>query len=373
VSRAKALLFTAILWALAFASGEGLARAVFALRGLPPPDADPSLAEEWSWAAEHLRRGQAVLPGLAEFDPSLGWRLRPNLVRDAARTNAAGMRGEREFAHERAPGRRRLLLVGDSYTFGSGVRDDETFAAVLAGRHLPGWEVLNLAVPGYGTDQQVLAYEHSGRRYRPDVVVLGFFVRDYGRNLLRFRGYAKPRFELDDAGELRVTGSPVPAPEVLLEQYRSGERQIGRPARSYLVEIARGRLAELRLRRIDADQEGWRLLAKLMERFAAVVRESGAEPLWVLLPGRERVEQGDDRFGELEPLCEAHARRIGLAYLSLTGPLQRLEEQEPAFRSDDSGGHLSVAGHREAARAIFAAMRARGWTGEPPLDVASGS
>jgi hypothetical protein len=368
---ARTLVFTVLVWSLGLASAEGIARLVFAVRGDPPPSSDPSLSEEWRWANDHLREGKAVLAGLATYDPLLGWRLRSDLRLDGVQTNSLGMRARVEFPLDPPTGRRRLLMVGDSYTFGSGVRNEETFGQVLADRHLPGWDVLNLAVPGYGTDQQVLSFEHVGLRYRPDVVLLGFFVRDYHRNLLRFRGYSKPRFEFDEAGELRLVGSPVLAPEALLEEYRSGARSLGSARSFYLLEIVRGRLAELRERRIGDDTEGWRLLAKLMERFDRRVRESGAEPLWVLLPGRERVEGGDDRFGTLEALCEAHARRIGLAYLSLTEPLQRVQRSEPAFRPDGSGGHLSVAGNRAAAREIFLAMRARGWIGEPPVDVSA--
>ncbi len=361
LGRGKTLLFTLLFWSIGMAAAEGIARLVFLLRGEAPPSADASLAEEWRWAQEHLRAGEAVLPGLAEFDPRLGWRLRPNLRREGAQTNAAGMRANLEFPLEPAEGRRRLVLVGDSYTFGSGVHNQETFAQQLADRHLPGWDVLNLAVPGYGTDQQVLAFEHVGARYRPDVVVLGFFVRDYERNLLAFRGYQKPRFRLDGRGELRLDDAALIPPEALLDQYLRGERRVGDGARLYLLEIARGRLSDLRDRRIHSGAEGWRVLARLMQRFASGARERGAEPLFVLLPGRDRIETGDDRFGELERLCAQHARGIGLAYLSLTEPLRELERHERAFKPDGSGGHFSIAGNRVAAREIFEAMRAQGW------------
>jgi len=63
-------------------------------------------------------------------------------------------------------------MLGDSVTFGSGVRDDGTFCALRAWRY----DVVNLGVEGYGTDQELLQLEHEGLAYHPDVVVLNFTV-----------------------------------------------------------------------------------------------------------------------------------------------------------------------------------------------------
>ena len=50
-------------------------------------------------------------------------------------------------------------------------------ASALADLLAPrGVEVLNLGVGGYGTAQQLLTLEEDGLRYRPDLVVLGFFL-----------------------------------------------------------------------------------------------------------------------------------------------------------------------------------------------------
>ncbi len=364
VRMAKTALFALITWAVSLLAAEGITRALYAWRGGLPPTRDPSLAEEWQWAERHLEAGAAVLPGIGVFDPLLGWRTPPNQQLDV-RTNAAGMRANREVAREREPGRRRLLLVGDSYTFGAGVRSEETFARLLEDVHLADWDVLNLGVSGYGTDQQVLSFEYEGRRYHPDVVALGLFVRDYSRNLMRFRGYAKPRFVLDGAGGLRLEGSPVEPPAALLAAYRSGEREIRTESPSYLLELLLERFHALRLSQINSGSEGWRLLAALMERFARAVRESGAKPLLVLIPSRDALEEGGGRFAPLEALVEEHAAEIGLPYLSLTEPLRaHARPDDLVYQTKDRGGHFTATGHRLAAEAIHAFMRARGWTQE---------
>ena len=147
------------------------------------------------------------------YDPYTGWRAAPE---PGSQTS-----GPEEIAPAGEPARRRILFVGDSYTYGQGVKRQEAFAHRLGERLRPDWEVLNLAAPGYGTDQQILSFEREGASFVPDVVVLGFYVSDYKRNLISFRGYAKPMFVLEGDG-LRLVNSPVIAPKTLFEEYATG-------------------------------------------------------------------------------------------------------------------------------------------------------
>ncbi len=100
------------------------------------------------------------------------------------RTNALGFRG-RETTLEKPDGIFRILGMGDSFTFGTGVRREDTFLAVLE-RQLdqavgPGRvEVLNLGVMGYNTVQEEALLRQVGARYQPDLVVICFFLNDTG-------------------------------------------------------------------------------------------------------------------------------------------------------------------------------------------------
>jgi lysophospholipase L1-like esterase len=96
-------------------------------------------------------------------------------------TNTRGLR-ERELSTEKPPGVTRLLFLGDSVTFGAGVRDDESFPrlleAALAGGGSGRVETLNAGVVGYNTTQELARLQTVGLEYRPDVVVLTFVVND---------------------------------------------------------------------------------------------------------------------------------------------------------------------------------------------------
>jgi hypothetical protein len=107
------------------------------------------------------------------------------------------------------------LILGDSFTFGDEVSDDETYAFYLQ-QMLPQAEVINMGVHGYGHDQMLILLREEGIKYEPDIVIVGFLALDMSRNLLSFRDFAKPRYVLEK-GKLRLTGTPIPRPEEILK------------------------------------------------------------------------------------------------------------------------------------------------------------
>ena len=96
--------------------------------------------------------------------------------------NSQGLRGP-ERPRERLPDRGpRIVCVGDSHTFGTGVAEQETWparlAAALAARGCPRVEVLNAGVPGFDTAQEAVWLERAGLVHAPDLVLLQYFVND---------------------------------------------------------------------------------------------------------------------------------------------------------------------------------------------------
>ena len=97
------------------------------------------------------------------------------------RTNSLGFRSP-ETTRERPAGVFRILGVGDSFTFGTGVRQEHTFLARLAERlerNQPGrYEVLNLGVMGYNTPQELALLEHVGPELDGQLAILCVFLND---------------------------------------------------------------------------------------------------------------------------------------------------------------------------------------------------
>ena len=112
--------------------------------------------------------------------------------------NASGFRGPAFTS--KPPGTCRLVFLGDSFTFGEGVRDEDTYPEVTALRLLKqGYRVepCNLGVGGYNTTQEEDALRLFGFDLKPDVVVLGYTLNDA----------EPPLFQVDPA-----TGQPVRRP-----------------------------------------------------------------------------------------------------------------------------------------------------------------
>ncbi len=98
------------------------------------------------------------------------------------RLNMFGIRGP-DISGAKAPNGFRVLCLGDSITFGEGVKEEDTYAMQLqrllgAGMKDRQVEVINQGVQGYGTKEDVGAYFMIGRAYQPDVVIVGFYLND---------------------------------------------------------------------------------------------------------------------------------------------------------------------------------------------------
>lgn len=95
---------------------------------------------------------------------------------------------------------RRLLAVGDSFTFGDEVADAETWPACVERR--TGLVVHNAGVPGYGAVQAVLRAEIEHNKHRHDTVIWSILVgSSFGRDRLTVRaGRAVPTVVDVEAG-----------------------------------------------------------------------------------------------------------------------------------------------------------------------------
>ncbi len=146
------------------------------------------------------------------FDPELGWAPRENYRSEDVNVNSRGARGLREDPDVAPAGTKRIVIIGDSFSFGEGVADADTYPRILESM-LENVRVINLGVLGFGTDQQLLRMKRSAFEYNPDLIILGFFGPNSDRNVLSFRDAPKPMFKLADEG-LELVNSPVPGPEI---------------------------------------------------------------------------------------------------------------------------------------------------------------
>lgn len=301
------------------------------------------------------------------------------------RINADGLR-DREIPRRKPAGTARVLTLGDSITAAFQVPLEETFQKVLEQRlnaraTSPRYEVLNAGVNGYGTDQALLYYRHRGADYRPDVVLLMFYLgNDIKDNDPRFRApfsnYAKPHFVLAQGG-LRLVEFPYRPP--LTRRVSEAAKDWLAPLRIYRLAYVAAVHAGANPRRLVPGGEaepapattdpaetwngGWALTRALLGELRREVEARGSRLIIALVPPPDAVDPeywtkvkrpvrppvGLDDPDEQEAVVAAFLRGAGFHFVSLVPPLRRAfaTDGQPLYFYFDR--HLNAAGHRVVA------------------------
>lgn len=334
-----------------------------------------------------LRAFGPFLPGAyrtgpeIEPDAALGWRNIPGAVTWIHRPDfvtRSDVNGQGRFGPPvqatRQPDRCRVLLLGDSYVAAEHVPYDRSVASRAAALLGPSVEVVNDAVSGYGTDQELLLFQRDARALGPDVAVVFFTVaNDVWNNdwalESRLPTREKPRFDLSATGELVPAGDPSVS---WWDRVRSfvGRSTFVSLVKSALVDPFQGagvRRVELDVLAAPAGEwdRAWLITGLLVSRFAAASRESGVPVLFVAIPDPCQV-YGDacagrnDLAGSGVPqeLLADLTARAGLPLVDLLPASRAAARTGPRlFHQRDI--HWDVAGHELAARATVDALRPR--------------
>lgn len=240
-------------------------------------------------------------------DPAIGHQHKPNsharLMGADVTINALGMR-DTELADD-APESARLLMLGDSITFGWGVPQSETVAArlekMLSEQSGVSVNVLNSGVGNYNTAMEVAWFERYGLALNPDAVVLNVFVND---------AELTPRQEVVPWWD-KVLYSRVILFGALDTVMRTA---LGGPDwKTYYRDL------------YASDAEGWALMQRSMERLAELCHEQNI-PL-VIVDYPELRELSPYPFNDVSEKIADVATRIEAPYYSL---LPAIQDQEPS-------------------------------------------
>jgi hypothetical protein len=301
------------------------------------------------------------------YSETYGWDLRKGFrgldFGRIATVNEDGYRGARH-PFEKPPGRKRVVMVGDSIGYGAGVDDRETFGALLESQH-PDLEVVNLSVGGYGTDQELIKLERQGLRYHPDVVVLHFCLfSDFTDNALPSALFdarqPKPFFTWDAGALVEHAGHLKLSPPRKLAQWLSDYSHLynrlrvllkgRRPPREPGVWADRKAAVEANL------PPAAELTFELVRRMNARSREAGARFLVVIHPDEFAYKH---RSRLLRKFCTTPALE-GIPVIEMGARYRERGLRFGDFALDEPG-HLTKRGHEIAAETLAALI-----TGPPP-------
>jgi len=283
---------------------------------------DPSSEERarWSTRLERVRARSGQAPArLHSYSQRYGWWNPPGVAGEqrghAVQVNEVGARGARALTAAPPPGAARVVCYGESFTFGTEVGDDEAWPARLEVHAEGGYEVWNLAVGGWGTDQALLRARDTLAELDPEVALLGLLSENIGRNVNRVRNaywpgtdlpMVKPRFVLEE-GALRLLALPYANEAAVLEAALDGSLgfdlapyEYWAPTDTVLGSHVLGALARRRVRRRSwydlwgQDTEPRRVTVALCAAFCSEARAAGARFAGVVLfPAKGEVDYGD--------------------------------------------------------------------------------
>jgi hypothetical protein len=282
-----------------------------------------------------------------EFDPEIGIVLRPGLVERSNRTrefsvtistNSAGFRDD-----EQSLDRPEILLLGDSFAFGTGVNQEETVGSLM--EKMVSRKVLNLGVPTYSNVQEYLSFKRwidsRGADFRLAVFLL--YHNDLPTNVRRSEPLMRPY--LDTSGsEFRlvfptregydrwadfVDGRYRPlCHRLYIGYYFARAVALYREPESFTVEKPGGVSIKLGFEKIVDDIAGLAESVDLPVMFAYIPR--------MLAPDHTDIRHIEKAF-----------RDRSVAFLNLAEVLTA-EDYYPL------DGHWKPSGHRKAAQALAA-------------------
>jgi hypothetical protein len=304
---------------------------------------------------------------LHTYSEVYGWELRRgiDLGIPQGRITIDGYGRRRTLSH-RPGGRTRVVSLGDSVAFGLEVDDDATLATQLRAL-APDLDVVDLSVPGYGTDQELLKLEREGLALAPKIVLLNFcLANDVADNALPAFLYdgvhPKPFYRLEGgalrlhAEHLRLAAAPRAA--MWLSEHSVLFNLIS-PGRAGRLRAERAGTADTvhwqtRYNEVMADPEPLvALAARLIEEMKIRAAAAGARLVVVSHPPR--------RFHEGAAKVEGGLReRLGASGVPLVSLGERYRDRGLVLSdlTTDGLGHLNAKGHRAAAEAIAEVLAA---------------
>jgi lysophospholipase L1-like esterase len=298
-------------------------------------------------------------------DPILKYELRPSSTVGLYTTNEHGFR-DAPFRTPKPPGVFRILFLGDSIVYGLWVKSENTITEQLEqilretdAQHE--WEVCNLGVSGYNTEQEIETYRQKCGDLDGDLVILGWFVNDLVEAsaelgaLKQFdadkrAGIFSGRSEIFRYSKLagfvryRVFGKKLNWGQALTERVRP-DGDAGEQVAHHLTGFAR-------------DAESARVLyPKLpdqIEQLRALCETGGARFALVIMP--VLCEWESYPFRDLHARIVASCDSLGVPALDLLSTFEQFPLEQ--ITTGDAA-HPSAFGHRKAAEATAAFLAER--------------
>ena len=262
--------------------------------------------------------------------------------------NRQGYAGSRDFEPPQVyDDKLRILLLGDSFTFGRTAEMGKSFAEYLESA-FPEALIWNTGMSGTGTNQAVRAFEYFAPQLRPQLAILGFVMNDFGDNLLPIDSWFRVLDPLGRPVSVRFFHYDAWG-NVYNSDIETAMRYFGHgaPPRNgveHAIGITRLGTLLLRLRDNLATLTGTRAAKqfKVAGEYLSALREraqaQGVDLLVLVIPTQEDAASPGEIYLKAMQLMEA----TGLPYIDPAPMLNAETDYAPA-----GDGHWNSAGHQK--------------------------
>ncbi len=260
--------------------------------------------------------------------------------------NPQGIRDD-EPVGPKKPGEKRLLILGDSVTFGAEVPTDQAYPArlrsALSAQHVAlNWRILNGGVTGYDPAQEAEWLEFFGCALAPDALAIGF-CRNDGCPSARLNGL----WRVDSKWSI---GNWILEHSIIAYKLHRGFWR-------WRAHVAKNSGETLPGQTPDASQlAGWPLIEQNYRKIAGVAKAHGWPVVVFIFPTLPYLQgtAPDDFTPRLQNLC----RELGWTVIDLSPAFE--PKPAPLFLPDDPV-HPTAEGYRRAAEFIATELRKRDW------------
>ena len=332
-----------------------------------------------------IAHSEHMEPGLIRYNADLGWQLTPGWSGvhhhyDYDVEYDIDASGFRVDPHAEKTGSR-VAVLGDSFTFGLGVANNETFVSRLNAGSDDRRHYLNLGVPGYSTDQELLLFRKIGKTLKPDSVLLVVYLAndlfDNNRPFPLQADHAKPYYRLDTHRRLVLVNTPVPLATKSAAARNTGLADVVLGDEMPSPPLLTRTLGQLRIaRRLGIFQHPGSVDERIFQsRFKGYIalflaladalqdssRELGAKLVIALLPGPSFINQPGSLSARYqgflhEQLVAGLAERPDIQVIDLASMLAAADDgSQPWYFPHE--GHLTPQGHQLVARLLAENLR----------------
>lgn len=334
-----------------------------------------------------IRQSDQLQAGLVQHDPLLGWVMTPGAsgehrhhdYQTQYRINEAGFRFDPavQAIGGTVP---REAIVGDSFTFGLGVKDNETFVSLLNARRGTNTLFINCGIPGYSTDQEILITQRDVLKLKPLRIWLAVcLVNDLVDNLHPYPMQAnrqKPFFQLSGS-QLALENVPVPKDpvspfmrrldllgEILGPEFQQHGWASSLEGRSILVRILTENLfsaPDVSALLPEKNQRSLELFSALTLSLLERLKAQGVDLGLILIPGRSRVQNPESISGQYQVYLETQlgdfAKKHAMPAVLLSTELTKSSAKSELFFPHD--GHFTKQGNEVVAAILAEQLHSR--------------